>query len=177
MAYPNILGFSDLTSLYDAVIFANGSISDRKLGISGEDSIISAREFVGWINGDPYAAQKDWNALFRNVQTVVIIGHGNVALDVARILLKAQTSELATTDISLEALETLKSNPVREIRLIGRRSPAHVLPKHPCSVNNEGLIRLHFQQQRLDRFLRLEEEVSILAWIMNHYDITLKIIH
>lgn len=78
---------SELRSAYDAVVLCYGSSKDRSLGIPGEwefQNVVSARSFVGWYNGVP--SDKDLD-IDLNVNTAVIIGHGNVALDVARILL------------------------------------------------------------------------------------------
>ncbi|KAI4226114.1 MAG: hypothetical protein L6R36_003414 [Xanthoria steineri] len=111
---------------YDAVVFAYGASKDRKLGIPGEDQlkgIYSARDFVGWYNGLPafsnLAPQLDLS------DTAVVIGQGNVALDVARILLK-DVDSLRTTDITDQALATLAKSKIKRVRVVGRRGPMQV---------------------------------------------------
>jgi ferredoxin--NADP+ reductase len=116
------LTHADLTRLYDAVIYAFGAQSDRRLGIPGEDlpGSWSATEFVAWYNGHPDYQDLPFDL---NVDRAVVIGNGNVALDVARML--ALTSEeLAPTDTTDPAIEAIGSSTVREIVVVGRRGPA-----------------------------------------------------
>jgi adrenodoxin-NADP+ reductase len=115
------LQFSELRQRYHAIIFAYGASSDRFLNIPGEDhpSVYSAREFVGWYNGEPMYSTRQ----FKLGERVAVIGQGNVALDVARILLRP-VEELAQTDITSYALQALSSSPVKEVHIIGRRGPA-----------------------------------------------------
>lgn len=107
---------------YDAVIYAVGASSDRRLGIAGEDlqGSISATEFVAWYNGHPDAATR--NMTLANVQGVAVIGVGNVALDVSRILAKT-ADELHTSDIAGHALEVLRASGVKDVHILGRRGP------------------------------------------------------
>ncbi|KAF5735046.1 NADPH:adrenodoxin oxidoreductase mitochondrial [Tripterygium wilfordii] len=112
----------ELRELYNVVVLAYGAESDRFLGIPGEDlkGIYSAREFVWWYNGHP-----DCRNLYpdlKSTDSAVIVGQGNVALDVARILLRP-TAELATTDISSHALTALEESSIRKVYLVGRRGP------------------------------------------------------
>ncbi|KAK8654668.1 hypothetical protein V6N13_107275 [Hibiscus sabdariffa] len=109
--------------LYHVVVLAYGAESDRVLGIPGEDlkGVHSAREFVWWYNGHPDGRNLDPD--LKNMDTAVILGMpGNVALDVARILLRP-TSELATTDIASHALTALEQNSIRKVYLVGRHGP------------------------------------------------------
>jgi len=111
-----------LAAAYHAVIFASGAESDRRLGVPGEDlaGSYTATEFVGWYNGHPDFRDR----VFDLAQEVaVIIGQGNVAADVCRILAKT-VDELKHTDIAEHALEALAASRVREIHVIGRRGPA-----------------------------------------------------
>ncbi|KAJ1955225.1 NADPH-adrenodoxin reductase [Linderina pennispora] len=116
----------ELKNTYDGVVLAYGASQDKKLGIPGEDGIegsdgvLAAREFVGWYNGLPEAQglQPDLNSL----ETVVVIGHGNVALDCARILL-TDPEVLAQTDITYNALEALRKSSVTSVVMVGRRGP------------------------------------------------------
>ena len=112
---------SDFLELYDALIYAVGSPSDRSLGIPGEElpGSHSATEFVAWYNGHPDFREHKFNL---SVKDVFIIGMGNVALDVARILAKTP-EELSKTDIADYALETLFESQIEDIWLVGRRGP------------------------------------------------------
>ncbi|KAK5118781.1 hypothetical protein LTR85_007987 [Meristemomyces frigidus] len=107
---------------YDAILFAYGASRDRKLGIPGEDleGVVSARAFVGWYNGLPEYADLDPD--LTKGDTAVVIGQGNVALDVTRILL-APLEELGRTDISEQAVEVLSKSKVKNVKVIGRRGP------------------------------------------------------
>ncbi|KAF5198881.1 NADPH:adrenodoxin oxidoreductase protein, partial [Thalictrum thalictroides] len=104
------------------VVLAYGAESDRILGIPGEElkGIYSAREFVWWYNGHPDCSDLDPD--LKSTDTAVILGQGNVALDVARILLRP-TSELAKTDIADHALASLQESSIRKVYLVGRRGP------------------------------------------------------
>jgi len=112
---------SDLLEFYDAIIYAVGSPSDRSLGIPGEElpGSHSATEFVAWYNGHPDFCGYKFDL---SVKDVFVIGMGNVALDVARILAKTP-EELSKTDIVDYALETLFESKIKDIWLIGRRGP------------------------------------------------------
>lgn len=112
----------DLRRLYHAVVFTCGAETDRKLGIPGEDlkGSHTATEFVGWYNGHPDYRDRVFDL---SGEVAVIIGQGNVAADVARILSKT-VDELKHTDIAEHALEALGRSNVREIHVIGRRGPA-----------------------------------------------------
>ncbi|ARU22821.1 FAD-dependent oxidoreductase [Ralstonia pseudosolanacearum] len=107
---------------YHAVIVATGASVGRRMGIPGEDLLRShaASDFVGWYNGHP--DQQDCH-FDLSAECAVVVGHGNVALDVARILLKS-VDELRHTDIAAHALDALASSRVREVHVVGRRGPA-----------------------------------------------------
>jgi len=107
---------------YDAVLFAYGASRDKKLGIPGEDlkGVVSARAFVGWYNGLPEYADLDPD--LTKGDTAVVIGQGNVALDVTRILL-APLDELRKTDLTERAIEALSKSKVENVKVIGRRGP------------------------------------------------------
>ncbi|KAK4176903.1 hypothetical protein QBC36DRAFT_328207 [Triangularia setosa] len=115
---------SSILRHYHAVVFSYGSSEDRKLGIPGEDlkGVFSAREFVGWYNGLPEYADLNPDLSLGFHDDTLIIGNGNVAMDVARILLKTP-EELAKTDIAAHALDALSRSKVHNIRIIGRRGP------------------------------------------------------
>src|SRR5580692_6232468 len=112
----------ELVSAYDAVIYATGAMRDRRLGIHGEDlpGSYAATDFVNWYCGHP---DVDSGAFTLDAESVAVIGVGNVAVDVARILAR-DPAELHTTDISQPVLEVLMASKVREVHMIGRRGPA-----------------------------------------------------
>jgi ferredoxin/flavodoxin---NADP+ reductase len=112
----------DLARLYDAVIYAVGAQTDRRLGIPGEDLPGSwpATEFVAWYNGHPDFQDVPFDL---DAERAVVIGVGNVALDVARMLALTR-EELAITDTSDAAIEAIASSSLQEIVIVGRRGPA-----------------------------------------------------
>ncbi|HET9701673.1 MAG TPA: FAD-dependent oxidoreductase [Burkholderiales bacterium] len=112
----------ELLASYHAVVLACGAESDRRLGVPGEDlpGSHTATEFVGWYNGHPDYRERSFDL---SQEVAVIVGQGNVAADVCRILAKS-VAELRQTDIAEHALEALAGSRVREIHVIGRRGPA-----------------------------------------------------
>jgi adrenodoxin-NADP+ reductase len=114
----------ELESLYDAVILATGAPHDRKLGLPGEDlgNVFGSAAFVGWYNGHPNFAGIDPQMA---QDTAVVIGNGNVALDVARILAKSP-DEFAGSDIVEHALHALRQTKVQRIVVLGRRGPHQI---------------------------------------------------
>ncbi len=112
----------ELRAIYHAVIYTSGAESDRRLGIEGEDLAGShtATEFVGWYNAHPDYQNREFDF---SGKTAVIIGQGNVAIDVARILAKS-VDELKHTDIAEHALQALADSRIEEIHVVGRRGPA-----------------------------------------------------
>jgi ferredoxin--NADP+ reductase len=115
------ISVDDLRRFYDAVVFANGAQTDRRLGIPGEDlpGSYTATEFVAWYNGHPDYQDREFDL---SHECAVVIGQGNVAVDVARILCKT-VGELKHTDITARSLDALAGSRVREVRMIGRRGP------------------------------------------------------
>jgi ferredoxin--NADP+ reductase len=116
------LTHGDLTELYDAVIYAYGAQSDRRLGILGEElpGSWSATELVAWYNGHPDFQELEFDL---NVERAVVIGNGNVALDVARML-ALTPEELAPTDTTDPAIEAIGASTISDIVVVGRRGPA-----------------------------------------------------
>ena len=116
------LTHDDLVRLYDAVIYAVGAQTDRRLGIPGEDlpGSWAATELVAWYNGHPDYQQLEFDL---DVERAVVIGNGNVALDVARMLALTR-EELAPTDATDASIEAIVASPLREIVVVGRRGPA-----------------------------------------------------
>ena len=122
--YCSNLHLDDLQQFYDAIIFAVGAQSDRKLGIPGEDlpNSFSATEFVAWYNGHPQFSNF---APDLKVTSAAVIGVGNVAMDVARILART-VDELKVTDIADHALNALAESEAEDIYVLSRRGPAQV---------------------------------------------------
>ena len=112
---------ADLEKHFHAILYAPGSPSDRRLGVPGEDlaGSHSATEFVAWYNGHPDFRDRSFDL---SVERVAIVGVGNVAIDVARILCLAP-EELRPTDMADHAIDALSGSKVREIWLLGRRGP------------------------------------------------------
>lgn len=116
------LSAAELRAHYDHIVYAVGNESDRKLGVPGEDleGSHSATEFVGWYNGHPDHRQRRFDL---SVERAAVIGIGNVAMDVTRLLAE-DPDRLAKTDIADYALDALRKSGVKEIYLLGRRGPA-----------------------------------------------------
>ncbi len=119
----------ELLAHYHAIVYATGAPTDRALGIPGEDLPGSwpATEFVGWYNGHPDHPDLDFNL---DCERALVIGNGNVALDVARMLVLAH-SELAATDTADHALDALQRSAIREVVVVGRRGPAQAAFTNP----------------------------------------------
>ncbi len=112
---------NELRQMYHVVALATGAPRDRKLAIPGENlsGVIGSGAFVNWYNGHPSRVTPE----LREVRSAVIIGNGNVALDVARILAK-HGDELKGSDLTPDVLEALQSQPIEVIHIVGRRSAA-----------------------------------------------------
>jgi ferredoxin/flavodoxin---NADP+ reductase len=114
----------DLQDHYDAVVYTYGASLDRELGIPGEDHpmSIAATAFVRWYTGHPDAT--DFGEQLSRATEVCVVGLGNVAIDVTRILIKP-ASELMQTDIPQHVLDSLASSSVKKVHVVGRRGPAN----------------------------------------------------
>ncbi|MFF9020179.1 FAD-dependent oxidoreductase [Streptomyces eurythermus] len=119
---PGGLPVERLRGLYHAVVYCVGAAGDRRLGIPGEDlpGSFSATEFVSWYSAHPDAADAGF---LRGVRSAVVIGVGNVAVDVTRMLVRG-APELRGTDIPQAALDALTASGLTEVHLVGRRGPA-----------------------------------------------------
>ncbi len=115
------ISVEELRRFYDAIIFACGAQTDRRLGIPGEDlkGSYTATEFVAWYSGHPEYRDHQFDL---SHETAVVVGQGNVAMDVARILCKTP-DELKITDMTAYALEALAKSKIKTVHLIGRRGP------------------------------------------------------
>ena len=116
---------AELQALYDAVVLATGAPHDRPLGMPGEDldNVFGSAAFVGWYNGHPQFADL---APDLSGETAVVIGMGNVALDVARILAKTR-AEFDGSDIVAHALDALEVSNTRKVVILGRRGPHQIM--------------------------------------------------
>jgi ferredoxin/flavodoxin---NADP+ reductase len=123
------IGRGELLEHYHAVVYATGAPTDRPLGIPGEQLPGSwpATDFVGWYNGHPDHPDLEFDL---DCERAVVIGNGNVALDVARMLTLSH-AELASTDIANHALEALEHSTIREVTVVGRRGPAQAAFTNP----------------------------------------------
>jgi len=112
----------ELAAIYDAVIYSVGAQTDRQMGIPGEDlpGSWAATEFVAWYNGHPDFQHLDFDL---SDKTVVVVGNGNVAIDVARML-ALTAEELAPTDTTDRAIDAINGAGIEEIVMLGRRGPA-----------------------------------------------------
>ncbi|WP_066554465.1 FAD-dependent oxidoreductase [Croceicoccus bisphenolivorans] len=139
------ISIEELQELYDAVVIATGAPHDRKLGIGGEDlrGVYGSAAFVGWYNSHPQFRNLDPDLLG---ETAVVIGMGNVALDVARILSKTD-EEFQGSDIAAHALDILMQSKLKRIVLLGRRGP-HQIMMTPKELGE--LARLERASPRVD---------------------------
>ena len=115
----------ELRAHVDAVVYTYGAALDRHLGIEGEDlpGSLAATEFVSWYCGHPDADRGRVEAALAGARSAVVIGVGNVALDVGRVLARA-AEELEPTDMPQHVLEALAAAPIEEVAVLGRRGPA-----------------------------------------------------
>ena len=124
------LSWDELRAAYDAVIVATGRVKDRRLGLPGEEAprVMGSWPFVAWLNGHPdFPNGPDLS----KVERIAVIGNGNVAIDVARVLAKS-AEEMARSDIVPAAGAAIAAAPIRQIDIIGRRGP-----EHASFTNNE----------------------------------------
>jgi len=123
------LRLADLQACYHQILFATGAQSDRRMGIPGEDLTGSypATEFVAWYNGHPDYRDRMWNL---DVEQAAVVGVGNVAIDVARLLCLTRT-ELLASDAADYAVEALSHSRIKEVNLLGRRGPAQAAFTNP----------------------------------------------
>ncbi len=114
---------------YHQIVYCTGAQTDRRLGIPGEDlaNSCTATEFVAWYNGHPDYRDHEFNL---EAETVVVVGVGNVAIDVARILVRTP-EELKATDIAEHAMEALAKSKVQRVIMLGRRGPAQAAFTNP----------------------------------------------
>jgi ferredoxin/flavodoxin---NADP+ reductase len=150
---------ADLLERYDAVVYATGAQGERRLGIPGENlpGSYGAKEFVDWYSGHPDAA--DRNFLLR-AQQVAVIGAGNVALDVARMLVRSP-DEIASTDVPDRVLDAFRSSQVTDVHLIARRglAQAKFTPEELRGIND--LVDVDVVVRPEDALLTDDDEIRI----------------
>jgi len=148
---------AELETLYDAVVLATGAPADRALGVPGETlpGVIGSAAFVGWYNGHPDFADLQVPL----TGAVAVIGNGNVAVDVARILAKTP-DELATSDIAGHAAAALARASVRDIHIIGRRGP-HQASFTPKEMGELGHLGQAQPRARHDHFPHTDADAAL----------------
>src|ERR687886_405430 len=127
--YGRDVAYDDLAARYHAVIYAVGAQTDRRMGIPGEDlpGSWAATEFVAWYNAHPDYRDLEFDL---SAERAVVIGNGNVAMDVTRML-ASDPGDLAKTDVADHALDVLRESKVREVVVLGRRGPAQAAFTNP----------------------------------------------
>jgi ferredoxin--NADP+ reductase len=127
--YGRDITHADLHDRYHAVVYAVGAQTDRKLNIPGEDlpGSWAATEFVAWYNGHPDFCELEFDL---SCERAIVIGNGNVAADVARMLALTR-EELAATDVADHAIDVLADSGIKEIVVLGRRGPAQAAFTNP----------------------------------------------
>ena len=150
---------AELLERYHAVVYTTGSSADNRLGIAGEDLPGShpATEFVAWYNGHPHHTDREFDL---SCERAVVVGNGNVAIDVARMLV-LDPEELAPTDTADHALDAFMTAQVKEVVLLGRRGPAQ------AAFTNPELLELG-ELQRSDVIVDpadLELDAASEAWL------------
>jgi ferredoxin/flavodoxin---NADP+ reductase len=148
---------SELAEHYHAIVYATGAPGDRPLGIAGEDLEGSwpATALVGWYNGHPDQRELSFDL---TCERAVVIGNGNVALDVARML-TLDHGELASTDTADHALEELKESSIEEVVVVGRRGPAQASFTNPelRELGEMNGVEVVIDEEELERALRLPD--------------------
>src|SRR3954452_12863397 len=157
---------AELLERYHVVLYALGTADDNRLGIPGEDRPGShaATHFVAWYNGHPDAADHEYDL---SVERAVVVGNGNVAIDVARMLV-LHPDELAGTDTADHAIEVLSQSQVQEVVLLGRRGPAQAAFTNPELRELADLQRAGVEVDVED--LELDEHSA--RWLEEDADVT-----
>jgi ferredoxin--NADP+ reductase len=159
---------AQLRERYHAVVYATGTADDNRLGIPGEDRPGSypATTFVAWYNGHPHACDEEFDL---SAERAVVIGNGNVAVDVARMLV-LDPDELALTDTADHAIDVFNASGVREVVLLGRRGPAQAAFTNPELRELGELTRADVDVDPAD----LELDAESLEWLEAEGDPTAK---
>ncbi len=173
--YGRDLTLEDLKRHYHAVIFATGAIRDASLDIAGIDAAGSygAADFVSWFDGHP-DVPRDWPL---DAEQVAVIGNGNVALDISRMLIK-HADDLLSTEVPDNVYAGLKQNPIQDLHLFGRRGPLYV-KFTPLELRELGEVRdvdvvlderdFGFEDPYVDSNLLTNKQVVVISRIMNKW--------
>ncbi|NLA64644.1 MAG: pyridine nucleotide-disulfide oxidoreductase, partial [Leucobacter sp.] len=173
--YGRDLTLEDLKRHYHAVIFATGAIRDASLDIAGIDAAGSygAADFVSWFDGHP-DVPRDWPL---DAEQVAVIGNGNVALDISRMLIK-HADDLLSTEVPDNVYAGLKQNPIQDLHLFGRRGPLYV-KFTPLEMRELGEVRdvdvvlderdFGFEDPYVDSNLLTNKQVVVISRIMNKW--------
>jgi len=172
--YGQDITLEDLRRHYNAVIFATGAIRDASLNIEGIDAEGSygAADFVSWFDGHPDVS-REWPL---DARQVAVIGNGNVALDVSRMLVK-RAEDLLPTEVPGNVLEVLRQNPVEELHLFGRRGPLYVkfTPLELRELGEVGGVDMviderdfEFDDPHVEELMR-NKQVIIVSRILNQW--------
>ena len=173
--YGEDITLEDLKRHYHAVIFSTGAIRDASLSIPGIDAEGSygAADFVSWFDGHP-DVPRTWPL---EAKQVAVIGNGNVALDVSRMLIK-HADDLLVTEIPQNVYEGLKANPIEEVHIFGRRGPAYV-KFTPLELRELGEVRdvdmvlderdFEVEDPHVDAVLMKNKQVVVMTRIMNQW--------
>lgn len=160
--YGKDLSLDDLKQHYHQIIFCSGAPGDRNLNVPGEDLIgsHSATDFVAWYNGHPDYVNYDFNL---QAESAAVVGVGNVAIDVARILLKTD-NELKSTDMADHALAALRNSNVKTVYVLGRRGPAQAAYTAPeikeMGELEDAYVTVMASEAELDPASRAEMEAN-----------------
>jgi ferredoxin--NADP+ reductase len=159
---------AELLERYHVVLYAVGTNDDNRLGIPGEDrpGVHGATQFVAWYNGHPDAADHAYDL---TCERAVVVGNGNVAIDVARMLV-LHPDELAPTDTADHAIEALAQSQVKEVVLLGRRGPAQAAFTNPELRELADLQRAGVEVDVSD----LELDEASATWLEEEADATSK---
>jgi ferredoxin/flavodoxin---NADP+ reductase len=173
----------ELLATHHAVVYAVGAPLDRRLGVAGEDlpGSHAATEFVAWYNGRPEFADTTFDL---STERAVVVGNGNVALDVARVL-ASDVDALARTDIADHALEALSASRIREVVVLGRRGPqeaAYTVPEllglsdfdvavHPGHGELTGSLKTEIVRELAERPVRGKDKRIALRYLASPLEI------
>ncbi len=164
------LSHSELTEMYDAVVYSFGAQTDRRMGIPGEDLVGSwpATAFVAWYNGHPDFQHLPFDL---SCDRVVVVGNGNVAVDVARMLALTE-DELATTDTTDAAIAAINAAGIREILVLGRRGPAQAAFTNPELIELTELAGCDLVIDPADLVLDAASEAALADDVMAQRNLT-----
>ena len=168
------ISHDELTERYHAVLYSYGASSSRTLGLPGEalPGSYAATEFVAWYNGHPDYADRQFDL---SGERAVIVGNGNVALDIARILVK-NTDELKSTDIADHAIEALSQSNIKEVVILGRRSVGEAACSSPelLALGDLDDVDVVFEEADIEEARRLASGKTVDSAAIDDFKSSLK---